>query len=171
VIDLDDLATRLGLPTHTANALGSRAAVALERRHRPGVRLTGTLRAEVVDEELRWQAEGIPRAPYEDMNRVTEEGAEAIALALACGKCSWRIRRRLQSRLCEGADWLLTEPSSGRTMVLEVGGTDERDLATLLRVKLEQARRSPFSARGTPAACVVRFFDPSVIFWSDDGHA
>ena len=100
---------------------------------------------------------------------MTEEGAEAIALALASSRCAWGVERRLQSRLAEGADWLLVNASDGSRIVLEVGGTDEQDPARLLARKIEQARRSPFSSRGTPAACVVRFLEPSAILWSDDG--
>jgi hypothetical protein len=100
---------------------------------------------------------------------VTEEGAEAIGLALACLKNPWRIRRRLQARLAEGADWLMIDVSTGSTIVLEVGGTDEAPMESVLARKIEQARRSPFSERGTPAACVVRFLEPSAALVVDDG--
>jgi hypothetical protein len=39
----------------------------------------------------------------EDFNRTTEEGAEALALALAGRRCGWTVKRRLQARLSEGA--------------------------------------------------------------------
>src|SRR5215207_6327381 len=119
MIDLEELAALLGVPNDTATPLAHRAAVALERRHQPGVRLTGSVRGSVIDEELRWR----PRVPdggvYEDINRVTEEGAEALGLALACSTCAWRVERRLQARLAEGADWLMIDQLSGATMVLE----------------------------------------------------
>ena len=169
MIDLDGLATELGLPQESAAVLGYRAAIALERRHHPGVRLVGVVQGQRLDEELHWRQRNPAAGTYEDINRVTEEGAEAIALALACKQCSWRIERRLQSRLAEGADWLLVDPTTGSKMILEVGGTDEQDLASLFARKIEQARRSPFSSRGAPAACVVRFLEPSAILWSDDG--
>jgi hypothetical protein len=169
MIDLDSLGALIGVPADTATPLAHRAAVALERRHHPGVHLTGTVRDAVVDEELGWRLREPHTATYEDMNRVTEEGAEAIGLALACSKCEWRIARRLQARLAEGADWLMTDVSTGRMMVLEIGGTDEQDIEALLARKIAQARRSPFAERGTPAACVVRFLDPSVRMKVDDG--
>jgi hypothetical protein len=169
MIDLDTLPGLLGLPEDSATPLGHRAAIALERRHRPGVHLTGTVQEAAVDEEIRWRARTLGAVAYEDINRVTEEGAEAIGLALACSKCSWRVERRLQARLAEGADWLMLDPSTGSTMVHEIGGTDEQDLTALLARKISQARRSPFSERGTPAACVVRFLEPSVKLWVDDG--
>jgi hypothetical protein len=169
MINLDALPTELGLPVESASVLAHRAAIALERRHEPGVHLVGMVQGRTLDEELRWRMRNPAAAVHEDINRVTEEGAEAIALALAYSRCSWRVERRLQSRLAEGADWLLVDPSTGSRMVLEVGGTDEQDLAKLLARKIEQVKRSPFSSRGTPAACVVRFLEPSAIMWSDDG--
>lgn len=169
MIDLEKLAPLLSVPNDTAAPLAHRAAVALERRHQPGVHLTGTVRGNVVDEELRWRSRAPEGAVYEDINRVTEEGAEAIGLALACSTCAWRVERRLQARLAEGADWLMVDPASGATMVLEIGGTDEQDLDALLARKIAQARRSPFSERGTSAACVIRFVEPSVMMQVDDG--
>jgi hypothetical protein len=100
---------------------------------------------------------------------VTEEGAEAIGLAVATSRGIWRVRRRLQARLAEGADWLMVDASTGATIVLEIGGTDEEALASILARKIRQARCSPFSERGTPAACVVRFLEPSVALVVDDG--
>jgi hypothetical protein len=80
-----------------------------------------------------------------------------------------QVERRLQSRRAEGADWLLLDRSTGSKVVLKVGGTDEQDLNALLARKIEQAKRSPFSSRGTPAACVVRLFEPRAVLWNDDG--
>jgi hypothetical protein len=169
MIDLEVLPDVLGLPADCVTPLAHRTAVALERRHRPGVHLTGNVQETAIDEEIHWRPRTPGAATYEDINRVTEEGAEALALALACSKAAWRIERRLQARLAEGADWLLIDPATGSTVVLEIGGTDERDLDALLALKIEQARRSPFSERGMPAACVVRFLEPSVELWVDNG--
>lgn len=169
MIDLDSLALSVGVPEDTATPLVHRAAVALERRHRPGVHLTGAVRGAAIDEELRWRVRTPGAAAYEDISRVTEEGAEAIGLAVACSTRAWRVERRLQARLAEGADWLVTNALTGATMVLEIGGTDEQDIEALLTRKIEQARRSPFSERGTPAACVIRFLEPSVRMHVDDG--
>jgi hypothetical protein len=169
MIDLEALADLLGLPEDSVAPLAHRAAVALERRHRPGVHLTGTLRDTAIDEEIRWRLRTPDAAAYEDIDRVTEEGAEAVSLALACSRSKWRIARRLQARLAEGADWLMIDPATGSTIVLEISGTDEQDIEARLARKVVQARRSPFSERGTPAACVVRFLEPSAKLWVDDG--
>ena len=169
MIDVDALAGTLGLPEETAAPLAHRAAVALERRHAPGVRLAGTDQGAAIDEELRWRQRQPNASGYEDLNRVIEEGAEAIALALACSRRSWRIERRLQARLAEGADWLMVDPYTSAEVVLEIGGTDEQGLESLFDRKIAQARRSPFAGVGTPAACVVRFVEPTATLWSDDG--
>jgi hypothetical protein len=168
VIDLEGLAEVVDLPGDSAAPLIHRAAVALERRHRPGVRLSGDLQDVPIDEELRWRERGLGIAPYEDVTKATEEGAEALALALAGALRSWRVVRRLQQQHREGADWLMLDITTGNRVILEVGGTDEQNLATLLQRKLDQARGSPFAASATPAACVVRFLEPSAKLWADD---
>lgn len=168
MIDLETIAANVGLPQESMSALLLRAAVALERRHSPGVHLTGRVDQQAFDEELQWRALTPQLREYEDANRVTEEGAEAIALALCGSKSSWRVIRRMQSRKAEGADWLLLDPSSGTKVVLEVGGTDEGDLDSLLQRKIKQAKASPFAAKSRPAACVVRFVEPSALMWSND---
>lgn len=169
MIDLDALAAVLELPQETVTPLAHRAAVALERRHRSGVHLTGSVQAEAIDDEVRWLARSPGVAAYEDLNRVTEEGAEGIALAVARLHRGWRVERRLQSRLAEGADWLMVDISDNSEVLLEVGGTDEQDLESLFARKLDQARRSPFADVSTPAACVVRFLEPSAKLGHDDG--
>lgn len=169
MIDLDALASMLGMPEESAAPLAHRAAVALERRHQPGSHLVGTVQRATIDEELHWRPRHPNASAYEDLNRVTEEGAEAIALSLACSHRAWRIERRLQARLAEGADWLMVDPSTNAEVVLEIGGTDEQGLESLFDRKIAQARRSPFAGVGTPAACVVRFVEPTAKLWSDDG--
>lgn len=167
MIDLDDLDGLCpGLPRESAGPLAMRACVALERRHAPGVTLDVTLDGALGREEVRWSKLPARVAPTQDNLRVTEEGAVAIALALSARHCRWRVVRCLQSRLGEGADWLMIDTAK-RRIVLEVGGTDEGRLVGLLSAKMEQARNSLFSRHGTPAACVVRFADPRALLQSD----
>lgn len=92
-----------------------------------------------------------------DQTRATEDGAEAVALGLAYEACRWVAKRRLQRR--QYGDWLLFEEGSGRSVVFEVGGTDDGSLATKLKAELTQVKRStlPYDR----AACVVRFRDVS----------
>lgn len=168
MIDLDDLAGLCpGLPKESAGPLTLRACVALERRHRPGILLNTTMEGKHEREELRWRKLPARVAPTQDDLRVTEEGAVAIALALSARHYRWRVVRCLQSRLAEGADWLLADPSN-RRIVLEVGGTDEGNLERLLTAKKNQARSSILSRRSKAAACVVRFVEPRALLWSDD---
>lgn len=103
----------------------------------------------------------------EDFNRVTEEGAEALALALTGRRCGWKVKRRLQSRLSEGADWLIG--SGGQNVIVEVGGTDEGDLEMLYKRKVTQAQGASWPKGTARAACVVRFVEPKALFWSSDG--
>ena len=170
MIDLDDLAGLCpGLPSESAGTLTLRARVALERRHQPGVVMNVTVRGEDKHETIRWSRLPLDVAPTQDELRATEEGAVAIALALSARHCKWRVVRCLQSRLAEGADWLMDD-GSNRRVVLEVGGTDGGNVDALLVRKMEQARRSIFSRRGRAAACVVRFVEPRALLWSQDGH-
>jgi hypothetical protein len=167
VIDLDDLEGLCpGLPTESAGPLALRARVALERRHSSGVALDATVHGAPKREEIRWSRLPARVASTQDHLRVTEEGAVAIALALSARHCRWSVVRCLQSRLGEGADWLMIDASK-RRVVLEVGGTDEGSLGALLSVKTAQARSSIFSRRGVPAACVVRFIEPRALLQSD----
>jgi len=167
VIDLDDLEGLCpGLPKESAGPLALRACVALERRHSPGVALAATVHGALEREEILWSKLPARVASTQDDLRVTEEGAVAIALALSARHCRWRVVRCLQSRLGEGADWLMADASE-RRVVMEVGGTDEGSLGALLSVKMEQARSSIFSRHGRPVACVVRFVEPRALLQSD----
>jgi len=167
VIDLVDLEGLCpGLPEESAGPLVLRACVALERRHSPGVVLDATIHQASLREEIRWTRLPARVASTQDILRVTEEGAVAIALALSARHCRWRVIRALQSRLGEGADWLMVDGANQR-IVLEVSGTDEGHLGPLLSMKMEQARNSIFARRCRPAACVVRFVEPRALLQSD----
>jgi hypothetical protein len=74
-----------------------------------------------------------------DANRVTELGAEAVALALVHETQGWIARRRLQRG--DSADWLL-EDESGKLVALEVSGTVVGDAQARLAEKLLQGNRS-----------------------------
>ncbi len=105
MIDLDDLEDLCpGLPAQSAGPLAFRAAVALQRHHEPGVELIATVRDQPLREEVRWTKRPARSAATEDFDSVTEEGAEALALALAFRQCGWRVKRRLQARLAEPHD-------------------------------------------------------------------
>lgn len=164
-IDLEDLASSTGLSRRSAEVLAFRAAIALGRRYRPGVVMVASVEDQDLHVELRWEMPGDAEEPHQDFKRVTEEGAEGLALALVCASGGWRVTRRLQSLDAERADWLLSNGDA--SLLLEVGGTDQEPLATLLRKKLDQARSSPLARRAAPAACVVRFLGPTAKYRRD----
>ncbi len=168
MINLDDLVSLCpGLRAESAEPLAFRAVIALQRRHSPRVKLSGLVRGMKLRDALTWKERSAALAALEDFNRVTEEGAEALALAIAGRGCGWTVKRRLQSRLSEGADWLLK--SDDDEVILEVGGTDEGDLEALHKRKVHQARAAAWPEGTVRAVCVVRFLEPKVLFWSSDG--
>jgi hypothetical protein len=146
------------LPLTTAAAYAHRAALALGRRHGPGVAAEVTLDAESVEATLSWAERPAADALQLDYHRVTEDGAEAVALALVHASRSWVVLRRLQRE--EYADWLLRETTSRRLVALEVSGTDEGDGDARLSAKLAQVARS--TAARKRAACVVGFLEPRI---------
>ena len=148
------------LPLSTATSYAHRAALALGRRHEPGVSAEVTLDAESVIATLVWEKRPAADALQLDYHRVTEDGAEAVALALVHSSRSWVVLRRLQRE--EHADWLLRETTSRRLVALEVSGTDEGDEDTRLSAKLAQVAQS--TAARKRAACVVGFLQPRVAF-------
>lgn len=167
MIDLDDAPNLCtGMLGDTASPLCFRAIVALQRRHEPGVVLEASVQGNIIQEELRWRTRLAGLDQAEDFNRVTEEGAEALGLALASRHRSWTLVRRLQSRMSEGADWLMRDRSN-KLVALEVSGTDEGNLTGLLSTKLRQAQSSPWARKGKAAACVVRFLEPKAILQDD----
>jgi hypothetical protein len=155
-IDLDRLKTRHPeLPDAIASSLCLLAALALQRRHKPGVALSADVRGASTSHTITWQVVDGKTGDQVDRHRATEDGAEAVALGLAHEACQWVVLRRLQRR--QYGDWLLQENGSGRKLVFEIGGLDEGSLTAKLRGELDQVVKSPLPfAR---AACVVRFFD------------
>ena len=146
------------LPATTARDLATRAAVALQRRdHEPGVQLGVALSSStgLVSVELVWKVVPIGTRDLLDDRRITEDGAEAIALGVVRLVCRWIVRRRLQQG--EHADWLLRD-ESGRLVALEVSGIDgQRDRARVA-AKLRQVARCTVSP--VRSACVVAFQPP-----------
>jgi hypothetical protein len=144
------------LPDSTATEYGHRAAVGLERhRHVPGVALLTLLKGDTPDASLYWEPPPSAGADQLDRHRITEDAAEAVALALVHVGCGWVVRRRLQRG--ESADWLLWDPQAGH-VALEVSGIDEGDDSERLRTKLEQVRRATVADQRV--ACVVELSTP-----------
>lgn len=168
-IDLDALVTlHPDLPDEVAGMMAFGAAIALQRRHAPGVALAVTLAdAPSEEEDLVWKARDTKAADKVDDKRATEDGAEAITLGVVGRyRPSWRLVRRLQSRLAERADWLFVVEPGGVRVVLEISGTDTGSVGGRETQKRAQAASSKAATRA--ATCVVRFLDPKASFWESE---
>src|SRR5262249_16165631 len=110
--------------------------------------------------QLAWPSCDLADLMQHDQNRVTEDGAEAIALALAYCDRGWRVVRRLQRE--EHADWLLEQTSAGtrQLVALEVRGVDRGRMTARLTEKLAQVART--SDVDQQWAVIVRFKKPMV---------
>jgi hypothetical protein len=118
-----------------------RAAFALERNgHSAGVRLSLDVERVTTDALMSWPPADLSKIEQHDHNRITEDGAEAVALAAAHQHRAWRVVRRMQRE--EHADWLLENTGDewfaiGVRRLLELGegreghGTNEATLFAL----------------------------------------
>jgi hypothetical protein len=144
------------LPLSTAVEYGHRAAVGLERhRHEPGVALATLLESVAHNASLHWAGSPFGDSDQLDQHQITEDAAEAIALALVHVARGWVVRRRLQRG--ESGDWLLQAPSS-HLVALEISGIDEGEDSGRLRLKLEQVSRATIASQRV--ACVVELSTP-----------
>lgn len=157
-LDLESL-KRLhpGLPAETASEYAHCGALALQRRHVPGVVAVIAVGTDTLQAAIEWTPRPADDAEQKDANRVTEDGAEAVALALVKHAWGWTVRRRLQQG--EFADWLMVDRAK-RKVALEVSGMDDGDVSGRMRRKLDQVRQC--SVAPERAACVVCFRIPEI---------
>jgi hypothetical protein len=92
-----------------------------------------------------------------DRNRVTEDGAEAVALTYVNAKAGWVVKRRLQQG--DHADWLM-ENEAG-SMAVEVSGTASGDPLGRLGEKKRQVAECSLPVYRL--AVVVGFERPSIL--------
>jgi hypothetical protein len=142
-----------------AKAYVAAAAVALQRRHSPGVLLTMTVNGHETPEVLTWNRHPESTAMMVDPKRATEDGAECIALAFISQRRQWRVIRRLSAG--DHVDWLVEDPTDRRKIVLEISGTDEGSLSGRMRAKRAQAALA--AKKGIPVVFVVRFLEPRAL--------
>lgn len=148
------------LPASNAVDLAYRASVALERNdHQPGC----TLRILADDEPeegaaLEWAPSLRVGVEQLDVVRVTEDGAEAVALVVVGETQGWEVRKRLQRG--EAADWLLTR-RDGVRVAMEVSGAAGEVPSQRVTEKLRQAARASVCAHRV--ALVVGFGPPEAI--------
>ena len=131
------------LPVDVALSIVRRAALALERsRHRSGVVLSLDLEHVKINGSLSWQAADLSKLDQHDYNRITEDGAEGVVLAIAHRYRAWCIVRRMQRE--EFADWLLEDTAGPKRQLvaLEVSGVDKGSIVARLGKKLSQVGKS-----------------------------
>lgn len=107
--------------------------------------------------EVEWLTQDLSLLETHDGNRVTEDGAEAVALAYANVWAGWVVKRRLQRSL--RADWLLQNEEGW--LALEVSGTADGNPVVRLKEKRQQVALCPLSAQ--LLALVVAFDRPSIL--------
>ena len=95
-------------------------------------------------------------------NRLTEDGAEALALLYANTNGGWIVKRRLQRG--ERADWLLYRDSGVDSLALEVSGTIEGNPSSRLEEKKKQVAACTLPAL---KLAVVVGFDRPVLMAGD----
>ena len=120
-----------------------RAALGLQRnKHSSGVAIQMTIESQATRGILKWPLADLATAKQHDQNRITEDGAEAIALAVAHTTRTWRVVRRMQRE--ESADWLLEHEHKGvrKLVAFEVSGVDQGSIAGRLREKMAQVAKS-----------------------------
>jgi len=143
-IDLDclnDMHPRL--PLDMATIMATRAAPGLERNnHSSGTNMRIDVESIVLHSVLTWPNVELDALVQHDSNRITEDGAEAIALAVAHRTKDWRVVRRMQQEEC--ADWLLEHKGNGarKLVAFEVSGVDRGSIAGRLREKVAQVKKS-----------------------------
>ena len=131
------------LPADLVLIMVERAALALERNtHLPGVQCALSVERALRGCLLSWPRADMSKLDQHDFNRITEDGAEALALALAHRHGTWRVVRRMQRE--EHADWLLVDAQDGgrQLIALEVSGVDNGSIAPRLAEKLAQVAKS-----------------------------
>lgn len=144
-----------------------RAAIALDRQsHKPATPLdvlfldrkgrSSATRRSAATLDWEWCSADEEGAQL-DRHRVTEDGAEGVALALVGAARRWVIRRRLQRG--EFADWLLIDPQ-GRLVALEVSGIDGSYKKERLEEKWRQVQKVSISS--IHVVCIVAFGPPTL---------
>jgi hypothetical protein len=114
-IDLADLREmHPRLPEDLALVMVGRAALSLQKNgHGSPVRIRLDVDRAVTEGDLIWPVSDPGFLDQHDTKRLTDDGAEAMALVLGHQARGWRVVRRLQQG--EHADWLLEESSGGQT--------------------------------------------------------
>lgn len=98
--------------------------------------------------EIEWAPQDAELLARTDAKRITEDGAEAVALCYVSACAGWVVKRRRQQG--ERADWLLLQSGRGRALALEISGTVESDIGHRLREKRAQVSGCALPVPETP---------------------
>lgn len=131
------------LPANLTLVMISRAALSLQKNgHASPVNMRLDIDRAVTRGKLAWTGSDPGFLDQHDSKRLTEDGAEAIALALGNRSRGWRVVRRMEQG--ESADWLLEESGEGtrQRIALEISGVASGTITSRLTKKLKQVLRS-----------------------------
>jgi hypothetical protein len=131
------------LPEDLTLVMIGRAALSLQKNgHGAPVSIRLDLDRVVTHGKLAWPESDPGFLVQHDSRRLTEDGAEAIALAYGHKARGWRVVRRMQQG--ESADWLLEASSEGtrQRIALEVSGVARGSITARLTQKLKQVSES-----------------------------
>jgi len=131
------------LPEDLVVLMTARAALGLQRNgHGSPVPVALDIERAAARGLLAWPGADVADLEQHDANRVTEDGAEAVVLALAHRARGWRVVRRMQRE--ERADWLLEHTGDGprQVVALEVSGVNRGSISARLTEKLAQVSGS-----------------------------
>lgn len=131
------------LPEDLTLVMIGRAALSLQRNgHGSPVAIRLDVDRTVTRGQLAWPGSDPGFLDQHDSKRLTEDGAEAIALALGHRARGWRVVRRMQQGEC--ADWLLEGAMEGtrQRIALEVSGVARGRITSRLAEKMQQVAQS-----------------------------
>jgi hypothetical protein len=131
------------LPEDLALVMIGRAALSLQRNsHGSPVNIRLDMDRVVTRGKLAWPGSDPGFLDQHDSKRLTEDGAEAIALAHGHRARGWRVVRRMQQG--ESADWLLEGSREGtrQRIALEVSGVARGSITSRLTKRLKQVSQS-----------------------------
>jgi hypothetical protein len=107
--------------------------------------------------DIEWLSQDLALLEVLDGNRVTEDGAESVALVYVNTTEGWVVKRRLQR--WERADWLLRNERGW--LALEVSGMAAGD--PFVRLKDKKLQVALCSLPAERLAIVVAFARPSIV--------
>jgi len=131
------------LPVEVALVMVERAGLALQRNgHASGLDFSWIWEYETLNGVLSWPDADMGSIDQHDYNRITEDGAEAVALVLSHNHQGWQVIRRMQRE--EYADWLLEHRGEEQRQLIafEVSGVDRGSIGGRVTEKLAQVANS-----------------------------